>query len=145
MRNLQEQVKKAFSHQKLFWPFTVWMNCSSDLKNISRLSEQFFLTVCQNNFGNKIPIGERFAMLFFFVSKRAARRRTLLCVANFLFLQSVSMLHELWTCMWTCVCPNSNVSKLLGLLKKRGFSMEVILKRLGNSVINPGWDRTILF
>ena len=28
MRNLQEQVKKAFCYQKLFWPFTVWINCS---------------------------------------------------------------------------------------------------------------------
>ena len=68
MRNLQEQVKKAFCYQKLFWPFTVWINCSSDLKNFansrpsasnfksfSRSLEQFFLTVGQNNFGNKIP------------------------------------------------------------------------------------------
>ena len=68
MRNLQEQVKKAFCYQKLFWPFTAWINCSSDLKYFanSRLSaynfkiftrsvEQFFLTVSQNNFGNKIP------------------------------------------------------------------------------------------
>ena len=51
----------------MFWPFTVWINCSSDLKNFanswpSALNfksfswslEQFFLTVCQNNFGNKI-------------------------------------------------------------------------------------------
>ena len=35
MRNLQEQVKKAFCYQKLFWPFTVWINCSSDLKNFA--------------------------------------------------------------------------------------------------------------
>ena len=68
MRNLQEQVKKTFCYQKLFWPFTVWINCSSDLKNFansqpsasnfksfSRSLEQFFLTVGQNNFGNKIP------------------------------------------------------------------------------------------
>ena len=68
MRNLQEQVKKAFCHQKLFWPFPVWINCSSDLKNFansqhsashfksfSRSLGQFFLTVGQNNFGNKIP------------------------------------------------------------------------------------------
>ena len=52
----------------MFWPFTVWGNCSSDLKNFansrpsawnfksfSRSLEQFFLTVGQNNFGNKIP------------------------------------------------------------------------------------------
>ena len=68
-RNLQEQVKKAFCHQELFWPFTVWTNCSRDLKifansrpsasnfkSFSRLLEQFFLTVGQINFGNKIPV-----------------------------------------------------------------------------------------
>ena len=65
MRNLQEQVKKAFCYQKLFWP--VWINCSNDLKifanfwpsapnfkSFSRWLEHFFLTVVQNNFGNKI-------------------------------------------------------------------------------------------
>ena len=69
MRNFQEPVEKAFCYQILFWPFNVWMNCSSDLKNfatscpsasnfkIFSLSlEQFFLTVGQNNFGNKIPL-----------------------------------------------------------------------------------------
>ena len=35
LRNLQEQVKKAFCYQKLFWPFTFWINCSSDLKNFA--------------------------------------------------------------------------------------------------------------
>ena len=68
MRNLQQQVKKAFCYQKLFWPFTARINCSSDLKNFAnsrpsasnfksfpRSREQFFLTVVgQNNFGNKI-------------------------------------------------------------------------------------------
>ena len=67
-RNLQEQVKKAFCYQKLFWPFTVWITCSSDLKifansrpsasnfkSFSQSLEFFFLTVGQNNFGNKIP------------------------------------------------------------------------------------------
>ena len=74
IRNLQEQVKKAFCYQKLLWPFTVWINCSRDLKifansrlnansrpsasnfkSFSRSLEQYFLTVRQNNFGNKIP------------------------------------------------------------------------------------------
>ena len=68
MRNLQEQVIKAFCYQKLFWPFTVWINCSSDLKyfanshpsasnfkSFSRSLEHFFLTEGQNNFENKIP------------------------------------------------------------------------------------------
>ena len=50
----------------------VWKNCSSVLKNFansrlsastfSRSQEQFFLTVCQNNFGNKI----QFFILSFF-------------------------------------------------------------------------------
>ena len=52
----------------MFWPFTVWKNCSGDPKNFansrpsasnfetfSRSLEQFFLPVGQNNFGNKIP------------------------------------------------------------------------------------------
>ena len=68
MRNLQEQVKKAFCYQKLFWPLTVWINCSSDLKifanswtsasnfkSFSQSTEQFFLAVGRNNFGNKVP------------------------------------------------------------------------------------------
>ena len=64
MRNLQEQIKKAFCYHKLFWPFTVRVNLSSDLKNFrpsastfkrfSRSLEQFFLTVGQKNFGNKM-------------------------------------------------------------------------------------------
>ena len=64
IRNLQEQVKKAICYQKLFWPFTVWTNCStnansqpsaSDFKFFSQSLEQFFLTLGQNNLGNKIP------------------------------------------------------------------------------------------
>ena len=39
MRNIQEQDKKAFCYQKLFWPFTVWINCSSDLKNLEDLED----------------------------------------------------------------------------------------------------------
>ena len=35
MKSLHEQVKKAFYCQKLFWPFTVWINCSRDLKNFA--------------------------------------------------------------------------------------------------------------
>ena len=96
VRNLQEQVKKAFCYQKLFRPFTVWiylfyltseskkltlnavvyhycvecqffrlrryLNIFANswlsawkLKSFSRSLERFFLTVGQNNFGNKIP------------------------------------------------------------------------------------------
>ena len=43
MRNLQEQVKKAFCYQKLSWPFTVWINCSSDLKKKFLITRTFFL------------------------------------------------------------------------------------------------------
>ena len=61
MRNLQEQVKKAFCYQKLFWTFTAWISfanstpSASNFKSFSRSLEQLFLTVGQNNFGNKIP------------------------------------------------------------------------------------------
>ena len=76
VRNLQEQVKKAFCYQKFFWLFTVSINCSSDLKNFdnsrpsasycktfSRSQEHFFLTVGQNIFGNKIPLLNRIMLL----------------------------------------------------------------------------------
>ena len=42
LRNLQEQVKKAFCYQKLFWPFAVWINCSSDLKKLSNSQRTIF-------------------------------------------------------------------------------------------------------
>ena len=47
LRNLQEQVKKALCYQKLFWPFTVWINCSCDLKFFenSRTSESNFFLI----------------------------------------------------------------------------------------------------
>ena len=78
LRNIQEQVKKAFCYQKLSWPFTVWINCLSDLKKFanSRPSasnfqsfswslEQFFLTVGQNNFANKIPFQRKICIISF--------------------------------------------------------------------------------
>ena len=62
----------------LFWPFTVWTNCSSDLKifansqpsssnfkSFSRSLEQFFLTVGQNNFGNEIPFLIRIVCFYY--------------------------------------------------------------------------------
>ena len=48
----EELLTKIYLYQKLIWPFTVWIYCSSDLKSFSR----FFLTVGQNNFGNKLPL-----------------------------------------------------------------------------------------
>ena len=78
LRNIQQQVKKAFCYQKLFWPFSVWANCSNDhkifanswpsamiFKSFSRLLRQFFLTVGQSSFGNKIPIVSSLFFLFF--------------------------------------------------------------------------------
>ena len=57
------------------WTFTVWISCSNSLKMFanswpsafkffSRLREQFFLTIVQNNFGNKIPF-LRFSTVLF--------------------------------------------------------------------------------
>ena len=63
-----KKVEKHSLSNKLFSPFPVKINCSNDLKNLancwplasnfksfSRSLEHFFLTVGQNNFGNKIP------------------------------------------------------------------------------------------
>ena len=126
MRNLQEQVKKALCYPKLFWPFTAWINCSSDLKNFanprpsalnfksfSRSLEQLFLTVGQNNFGNKIPFlgprvetrGQQIAILqkshpviFLHASEHGSVRR----VKTELFLDCLLSLG------WNNICWNSN-------------------------------------
>ena len=64
LRNLQEQVKKAFYYQKLFWPFTAPFDREKLLKIESegqefvkflRSLEQFFLTLAQTNFDDEIP------------------------------------------------------------------------------------------
>ena len=65
MRNLQEQARKAFCYQKLFWPFTiqtnfsipmisqVFVNSRPSTTNFISSIEQCFPTVRQNNFDNK--------------------------------------------------------------------------------------------
>jgi hypothetical protein len=81
-RNLQEQVKKAFCYQKLFWPFNVWINFSSDLKKTCKFSafslefQKIFLitkTIFSHsrseNFGNKIPILHAMIFLFVYVAE----------------------------------------------------------------------------
>ena len=59
MRNLQEQDGKAFCYQKLFWLFTVWINCSSDPEKLLKFeaeSRKFEKKIeGQNNFVNNIP------------------------------------------------------------------------------------------
>ena len=52
--------------QKLFWPYTIWINCSSDLiflqllglvfQKVFSITTTFFFTTDQNNFGYKIPV-----------------------------------------------------------------------------------------
>ena len=34
LKKKKKKVKKAFCYQKLFWPFTVWKNCSSDREKL---------------------------------------------------------------------------------------------------------------
>ena len=58
MGNLQQQVKKVFCYQKLFWPFTVWkfspfslefqkfFSITRTIFSHSERSEQFLLTEC---------------------------------------------------------------------------------------------------
>ena len=40
MRNLQEQLEKAFCYKKMFWLFTVWINCSRISKSLQILGLQ---------------------------------------------------------------------------------------------------------
>ena len=67
-KNLQEHVEEKFCYQKLFGPFNVQTNCTSDCEYLLKLEaksrefarilrslEHFFLRVGQNNFGNKVP------------------------------------------------------------------------------------------
>ena len=56
LRNLKEQVKKAFCYQKLFWPFTLWINCSSDLKNCENSRSQ---SLAQYAFGGPSTSGSK--------------------------------------------------------------------------------------
>ena len=99
MRNLQEQVKNAFCYQKMFWPFTAWINCSSDHKNFensqpsvsnfksfSRSLEHFFLTVGQNHFCNKIPyLNLFFFMICFYSSNNTISHHLSLCTPALFF------------------------------------------------------------
>ena len=61
MINLQEQVKKTLCYCKLFWPFTVWINYSSNLKNFanSRPPTSNFKNFCRSP-GQFIPNGKNF-------------------------------------------------------------------------------------
>ena len=64
LRNLQEQVKKAFCYKNCSdlspfeWilQFCKFSAFSLKFQKLSRSLEQFFLSVGQNNFGNKIPL-----------------------------------------------------------------------------------------
>ena len=91
LRNLQEQVKKAFCYQKLLWPFTVRINSSSDLNRFWKSSafsfswslEQFFLTVGQNNFWKQNTIYDFLFKLFFLFPFHISRLSWLLDCGKF--------------------------------------------------------------
>ena len=64
MRNLQEQIKKHMYCQKLFWPFTAWINCSIDLKSFANswpsASNSIFFLDNNNNFFSQCSGSEQF-------------------------------------------------------------------------------------
>ena len=84
LRNLQEQVKKNILFHKLFWPFNVQTNCSSDLKKISitreffshSRSEQFCkqntIPTCDLEFWFSISVSVR--LDFFYLQKRRSSK-----------------------------------------------------------------------
>ena len=126
MRNLQEQVKKAFCYQKLFCSFTVWINCFCDLKiftnsrpsalnfkSFSWLLEQFFLTVVQNNLGNKIPfLISKDEILFIFIVKywviglTLRHFRLLMWPQFWIYGQLIKLVAVLISCRDLCLINN---------------------------------------
>ena len=123
MRNLQEQVKKAFCYQKLFWSFTVWINGSSDFKkfpnswpsalnfkSFSRSLEYFFLTVGQNNFGNKIPLPLGYTNVFSELIKKKQmcqknpRRKSFIQVNKMCNMNPSLVQNQIWfSSFYSCV------------------------------------------
>ena len=99
--------KKAFCCQKLFWPFTVWINCSSDLKNFTNSQPsasnfksffqslgQFFLTVGQNNFSSKL--------LFLRVVQKNFQNKILVMWSNTCYILTFSCVFFLFfVIIWT--------------------------------------------
>ena len=68
LRNLLQEVKKhsvltfQCSNNFFRWSQNFWKISALNFKSFYRSQEQFFLTVGQNNFGNKIPL---FPLVFF--------------------------------------------------------------------------------
>ena len=106
LRNLQEQVKKAFCYQKLFWPFTAWINCSSDLKNFenslpSASNFKSFFSITRTILVTKYQIFHEIVLFWFSYSyyRKSVRffmwkkeysfwkNFTLLCLTSYLFRQ----------------------------------------------------------
>ena len=97
LRNLQEQVKKAFCYQKLFWPFTAvqivlvisFLQILGIRPRFSKVSldqyNNFYLTVGQNNFGNKIPKTKQFFFKIIYIFFQISRRLHVLSYYSFLF------------------------------------------------------------
>ena len=134
----------------MFWSFTVWISCSSDLKNFanswlsasdfksfSRSPEQFFLTVGQNNFGKKIP-------LFFQRPKVSLNQKCTEIVLQVVLWQIYSnrlcpstkcIFHEFLKCrLWTLIREiiplrsTINICKLqLWKMNKKSISCTVVL------------------
>ena len=82
----------------MFWPFTVWTNCSSDIKNFANFRPsasnfksfalEHFLTVGQNNFGNKISLWA------FIINENMSRENQGVCLDVRRHLQKVYPIFE---------------------------------------------------
>ena len=86
MRKLQEEVKKALGYQKLFWPSSIWMNCSSDLKNFAFSIEfQKFFSITRTIFSHSKGqiISKRFFLAKDSPKKRTKTRRILVKTNSF--------------------------------------------------------------
>ena len=106
LRNLQEQVKKAICYQKLFWPFTVWINCSRDLKNFANslnnhlntfFSQQFrtfVVTKFHLTWNFRISIQLEIFSDRFYQEGHSASRKLFFYIQHFCFSQCIH--HKSW-------------------------------------------------
>ena len=124
MRNLQEQVKKhsvtkncsalSMFEKKSSSDLKLFENSppsASDLKSFSRSLEQFFLTVGQNNYGNKIPLYFLFCQGFRLSRNYQFNKKFLLCLSlqvifEIVFISSIYLLSSL--CVIFAIVLKSN-------------------------------------
>ena len=125
----------------MFWPFTDWINCSSDLKRFLSswpsasnfksfflISRTIFLTVAQNNFGNKIPfllwnsrfqkvVSQKLIKMWFFTSNCRFLWSSILVFKNIALLLAECTFSHLRNWFRICNAKTANAVLLFSSLR----------------------------